>query len=504
MSLAIVHTRAANGIEAPRVSVEVHISNGLPALSLVGLPEAAVKESKDRVRAALINSQFEFPLKRVTISLAPADLPKEGGRFDLPIALGILAASGQLPLEALQGYEFVGELALGGELRAVKGVLPFALQASRENQAVIIPQSNAAEAALISDAEIYAASHLLQVCAHLNRHQPLARQPATTPIMTMNLPDLNEVRGQQHAKRALEIAAAGRHSLLMVGPPGTGKSMLASRLPSILPSMSEQEALESAALLSISDQGFDSARWRCRTFRSPHHTCSAVALAGGGSHPRPGEISLSHHGVLFLDELPEFDRKVLEVLREPLESKRVTISRATRRAEFPADFQLVAAMNPCPCGYLGDADGRCRCTPEQVARYRHKISGPLLDRIDLQLEVPRLPKELLRPQTGTADTEASQTVQLRVEHAHQRQVARSGKTNAQLSNQEIERHCRLTASDQLLLENALERLKLSVRAYHRILKVARTIADLADSDAIQTAHLLEAISYRRYDRGRSH
>ncbi|MGD8690170.1 MAG: YifB family Mg chelatase-like AAA ATPase, partial [Gammaproteobacteria bacterium] len=391
MALSRVLSRAQAGIEAPAVTVEVHLSNGLPSLSIVGLPEAAVREAKDRVRSALINSRFDFPARRITVNLAPADLPKEGGRFDLPIALGILAASGQIPDDPLERHEFVGELSLSGELRPVRGALPAAVKVRDAGRALLVAADNADEAALVSGARVHGAEHLLEVCAHLNGDTRLGlHEPTIKGGAAPAAGDLRDVRGQHQARRALEIAAAGGHSLLFIGPPGTGKSMLASRLPGVLPPMTEEEALEAAAVASVSG-GFDPARWGQRPFRSPHHTASGVALVGGGTHPRPGEISLAHHGVMFLDELPEFDRKVLEVLREPLESGEITISRAARQASYPARFQLIAAMNPCPCGYLGDPGGRCRCTEDQVWRYRSRISGPLLDRLDLHVEVPRPP-----------------------------------------------------------------------------------------------------------------
>ncbi len=500
MSLALLYSRAREGIHAPLVDVEVHLANGLPALSIVGLPEKAVQESKDRVRGALINARFEFPARRITINLAPADLPKEGGRFDLPIALGVLAASGQIPAERLSQYEFIGELALSGELRPVKGVLPVALAARDAGRALVVPQESAAEAALVSGLAIYPARHLLEICEHLTQGGRIPRYtvPPTSSAIVSGA-DLSDVRGQPHAKRALEIAAAGGHSLLMIGPPGTGKSMLASRLPGILPSMTEAEALETAAVLSVSDGGFDAAHWSHRPFRQPHHTASGVALVGGGSNPRPGEISLAHNGVMFLDELPEFDRRVLEVLREPLESGRITISRAARQAEFPARFQLIAAMNPCPCGYLGDNSRNCRCSADKIARYRDRISGPLMDRIDMHIEVPRLPTEMLhRPAEEVA--ERSATVRERVEAARERQLQRIGRSNSALSSREVENICRLDDAGRTLLHRAMERLRLSARAYHRILKVARTIADLDGQGEIQVAHLSEAIGYRRLDR----
>lgn len=497
--LAKIHSRAQAGVDAPAVTVEVHQSNGLPALNIVGLPEAAVRESKDRVRSALINSRFDFPARKLTVNLAPADLPKEGGRFDLPIALGILAASGQLDPEPLKDLEFLGELSLSGELRPVRGALPAALKARKAGRALLVPLDNADEAALVSGVEILGARHLLDVCAHLTGRQRITPHVSSLTTVHPHYEDLADVRGQHQAKRAVEIAAAGGHSLLFVGPPGTGKSMLASRLPGILPPMTEDEALETAAVASISDNGFGAANWRKRPYRNPHHTASAVALVGGGSFPRPGEISLAHHGVLFLDELPEFDRKVLEVLREPLESGAIVVSRAARQAEFPAAFQLIAAMNPCPCGYLGDPSGRCRCTPDQVQRYRSKVSGPLLDRIDLHVEAPRVAREALRPDTPP-DGEASSIVAERVTQARQRQLDRQAKPNARLGTREINKHCKPDATGQQLLERAMEQLGLSARAYHRVLKVARTIADIAGNENVMSTHVAEAVGYRVLDR----
>ena len=497
MSLAVLYSRALSGMEAPSVVVEAHLSNGLPSFTIVGLPEAEVKESKDRVRSALLNSRYEFPARRITVNLAPADLPKESGRFDLPIALGILAASGQLPQDKLKDYEFAGELALTGALRPIRGALAMTYKACKDGRAFVLPKDNAEEAALVRDAQVYPAHSLLEVCAHLSGHTPLARHTGEPTAAPGDYPDFSDVKGQAHAKRALTVAAAGGHSVLMSGPPGSGKTMLATRLPGILPAMTDEQALEAAAVQSLANCGFRSENWKRRNFRAPHHTSSGVALVGGGGNPRPGEISLAHHGVLFLDEFPEFDRKVLEVLREPMESGHITISRAARQADFPARFQLVAAMNPCPCGYLGHANGKCRCTPDQVARYRGRISGPLLDRIDLQIEVPALPESDL---TRHADGENSATIRAQVDAAYQQQFARQNKANAALGTKEIELFCQPDADGAQLLSHAITRLNLSARAYHRILKVARTIADLTNTTAIHGGHIAEAIQYRRFDR----
>mgnify|MGYP003454700872 FL=1 len=493
MSLAIVNSRAQVGVEAPAVTVEAHLANGLPSLTLVGLPETAVKESKDRVRSAILNCGFEFPARRITLNLAPADLPKDGGRFDLAIALGILAASGQIPADSLAGLECLGELALSGAIRPVQGVLPAALAARASGRTLVVPRENAEEACLASGLNVLAVDHLLQLAAHClasERLQPFQSQGLAR--ISDHYPDLADVQGQQAAKRALLIAAAGSHNLLLTGPPGTGKTLLASRLPGLLPPLEEQEALEVAAIHSLaSSTPLD--RWPQRPFRQPHHSASGPALVGGGSRPRPGEITLAHQGVLFLDELPEFDRKVLEVLREPLESGQIVIARANDKVRFPARFQLVAAMNPCPCGYLGDPGGRCRCSPELIQRYRNKLSGPLLDRIDLHLTVAREATSLNCP-ADTHDSSAHGAA--KVAAARQRQQSRQGCANAFLDLDGLRQHCPLGNNDQRWLENACERMNLSLRAAHRILKVARTLADLEQAPCITREHLAEALQYR--------
>jgi len=496
MSLACVYSRARVGLDSPLVSVEVHLANGLPAFNIVGLPETSVRESKDRVRSAIINCGYEFPAKRITINLAPADLPKEGGRFDLPIAVGILAASDQLPSVDLSQYEFAGELSLSGELRSIVGEIPMAMASCESQRTLIIPSHNAEQASWVKQAKIHAIDHLSQLFPHFARQTqlPFVEEKLTTTHTVQHGLDISDVVGQPMAKRALEIAASGAHNLLFVGPPGTGKTMLASRLPGILPPMTEQEALASASIQSICHQSVNEHSWLTRPFRAPHHTASAAALVGGGSQPQPGEISLAHNGVLFLDELPEFERKVLDVLREPMESGEVTISRALHKQTFPANFQLIAAMNPSPTGFYNDN----RSTPEQVLRYLNRLSGPFLDRIDIQIEVARLPKGLWAQEQEKA--EGSEKIRQRVEECRNRQLKRQGTANAFLTSADLKRFCKLSAQENDFLETAVEKLGLSTRAHHKILKIARTLADMDSKDNINRSHLTEALSYRAMDR----
>lgn len=516
MSLSQIQSRALLGLSAPSVVVEVHLANGLPSFTLVGLADVEVKEARERVRSAIINAGFEFPHnKRITVNLAPADLPKDSGRFDLPIALGVLAASGQINNESLKNYEFAGELSLSGQLRPVRGALAMSLALHEASTQVklVLPQESAQEAALVPSSYVIGVAHLSEVAhaflpgkpsqANLAAHA-LSRLQPKAETQVPHYPELAEVKGQTLAKRVLEIAAAGGHSLLMVGPPGAGKSMLAQRFAGLLPPMTQQEALESAAVASLAGQ-FHLQTWGQRPTRSPHHTASAIALVGGGVPPRPGEISLAHHGILFLDELPEFPRMALEALREPLESGHISIARATTRAQYPAKFQLIAAMNPCPCGYLGSTQKACRCSPEQINRYQGKLSGPLLDRIDLHIEVSAMSADdLLSPKqkeleikSGQKRNETSLEVQQRCAQAREIAQQRQGKPNSALQGKELEEQMNLSNEARLFLMGAATRLGWSARVTHRSLKVARTIADLAQAPETQIAHVAEAIQYRR-------
>jgi len=496
------------GLEAPLVQVEVTVTSGLPAFQLVGLPATVVRESRDRVRSALLSCGFEFPSGRIVVNLAPAEIPKEGGRFELPIAIGILIASGELRQTRARETppcELYGELGLGGEIKSVRGILLAAAHASRDGHDLIVPATNVDEAVIGTNTSVRGASHLKQVCRHWTGEESLCAHRSARngriPQQAGAEPDISDVRGQFQAKRALLIAAAGSHSLLMLGPPGCGKSMLAQRLPSLLPSLTEAEALDCAAIASVSSTGFNMGAFARRPFRSPHHTASAVSLVGGGSHARPGEISLAHHGVLFLDELPEFERAVLEALREPLEAGVVRVSRAAAHAEYPAEFQLIAAMNPCPCGYLGDPSGRCRCTPAEALRYRARISGPLLDRLDMHVQVPRLDVRDFDDRIGRGESSAA--LASRVAAARSRQLARQGRCNARLNDAQIERCCILQPGARALLDRTMRHLRFSGRTRQRILKLARTIADLDGLDSIADTHVSEAVMLRCLDRERA-
>ncbi|MFT6100702.1 MAG: magnesium chelatase family protein [Arenicella sp.] len=499
-SLAMIRTRTVVGISAVPVMVEVHLANGLPSFSTVGLPETAVKESKDRVRGAIINSGFEFPAKRITVNLAPADLPKTGGRFDLPIAIGILIASGQLPRVKVDDFEMVGEVALDGHLRKVSGILPTALSCGVAGRQLVVPTDNAVEASLAENTTAWQAEHLLSVCQHLAGRGDMSLCTPSDSITSKfaSYLDLSDVKGQGQAKRALEIAAAGGHSLLFIGPPGTGKSMLASRLPGILPCLSVGEALETAAVQSVAQGQLDVDRWMQRPFRSPHHSASAVALVGGGSYPRPGEISLAHNGILFLDELTEFSRSALEQLREPLETGKIHIARANQSVEYPARFQLVTACNPCPCGYLGDGTDRCICSANKIEQYRAKLSGPMLDRIDMHVHLPRISVSELRKRSESVEPSAA--VRERVKLVRDLQIERQADLNCNLAGVTLEEHCQLDDGIHQFLDMACERLHLSARAYHRILRLARTIADMSGKPSIEQSHIAEAIGFRSLDR----
>ena len=495
--LAKVFTRASTGMDAPLVTIEVHISGGLPSFAIVGLPEGAVKESKDRVRSALMNSQFKFPNQRITVSLAPANLPKSGGRYDLPIALGLLIASGQLKAKLdIAKFEFFGELGLDGLLRPTEGLLPAIVEATNNQHSVVIPKENYDQGVLVENASIYPSQHLLEVCGFLQGVSKINKPDISAHKTASYDKDFSQVKGQYHAKRALEIAAAGGHNILLIGPPGSGKTMLSERLPSIMPPLTTDKALERASIYSVANKPLSLNDLQTRPFRSPHHASSAVALVGGGANPKPGEISLAHEGVLFLDELPEFPRNVLEVLRQPLENGEVHLSRAAQQTTFPANFQLVGAMNPCPCGHFGDGTAKCHCTEDQVDKYHSKISGPLLDRIDMVLDVPPLPKELLLSQSQEK-IENSETIRDRVLSAYNRQLNRQGKSNDLLTPDEVEKMVPLDKENTQLLEAVIDKLQLSARAYHRILKVARTIADIDSSETVDKQHLIEAIGYRR-------